>query len=97
MRLNFLVGVNGSGKSAVLTAIVFALGGSARMANRGTSNKTFIKTGQTTATVDVKLCNVGALEYKVGTRFLLKLEVYNLNKYIFKFLSIYLFRCFRVT
>ena len=66
MRLNFLVGVNGSGKSAVLTAIVFALGGSARTANRGTSNKTFIRTGQTSATVEVKLCNVGAYEYKAS-------------------------------
>ena len=38
-RLNFLTGENGSGKSAVLTAIVFVLGGTARMSSRGSSNK----------------------------------------------------------
>lgn len=62
--LNFLCGDNGSGKSAVLTAVVFALGGSARMANRGSSNKGFIRTGQSQATVEVKLYNKGENSYR---------------------------------
>jgi len=57
--LNFLCGENGSGKSAVLTAIVFGLGGTARMSNRGSSNKGFIRAGQTSATVEIKLVNTG--------------------------------------
>jgi len=63
-RINFLAGENGSGKSAVLTAIVFGLGGSARTSNRGSSNKGFIRTGQNSALVEIKLCNVGERCYK---------------------------------
>jgi len=63
-RINFLAGENGSGKSAVLTAIVFGLGGSARTSNRGTSNKGFIRTGQSSANVEIKLANVGENSYK---------------------------------
>jgi len=63
-RLTFLCGENGSGKSAVLTAIVFALGGSARTSNRGSSNKGFIRTGQNSARVEIKLANVGERSYK---------------------------------
>jgi chromosome segregation ATPase len=65
-RLNFLCGENGSGKSAVLTAIVFALGGTARTANRGTSNKGFIRTNQNSATVDITLANTGENQYRPG-------------------------------
>ena len=63
-RLTFLSGENGSGKSAVLTAIVFALGGNARVASRGSTNKTFTRTDQTSAIVEVRLANVGKLSYK---------------------------------
>lgn len=62
--MNFLCGENGSGKSAVLTAIVFGLGGTARMSNRGNSNKGFIRTGQNSAVVEIKLCNQGENKYK---------------------------------
>ncbi|TRY73305.1 hypothetical protein TCAL_02244 [Tigriopus californicus] len=63
-RLNFLSGVNGSGKSAVLTAITFALGGTARTANRGTSTKSFVRTGATAATVELTLSNQGEYGYR---------------------------------
>jgi len=63
-RINFLAGENGSGKSAILTAIVFGLGGSARTSNRGSSNKGFIRTGQNSAVVEIKLSNVGERSYK---------------------------------
>jgi len=66
-RVNFLVGENGSGKSAVLTAIIFGLGGSAKTSNRGTNNRGFIRSGQASASVEVKLCNVGENQYKLET------------------------------
>ena len=43
---------------------MFALGGSARVASRGSTNKAFIRTDQTSAIVEVRLCNVGELAYK---------------------------------
>ena len=46
-------------QSAVLTAIVFGLGGSARTSNRGTANKGFIRNGQNSATVEITLSNEG--------------------------------------
>lgn len=63
-RLNFLNGANGSGKSAVLSAIVFGLGGSARMSNRGSANKGFIRTGQNSAAVEITLNNKGEDAYR---------------------------------
>ena len=64
LRLNFLSGANGSGKSAVMTAIIFALGGSARTSERGSSNKAFIRTGQTSASVEIALCNEGEYAFR---------------------------------
>jgi hypothetical protein len=43
--INFIVGKNGSGKSAILTAITLCLGGKASATNRGQSLKSFIKEG----------------------------------------------------
>ena len=43
---------------------MFALGGSARVASRGSTNKAFIRTDQTSAIVEVRLANVGELAYK---------------------------------
>lgn len=44
--INFIVGHNGSGKSAVLTALTICLGGKAAATNRGGSLKSFIKEGE---------------------------------------------------
>ncbi|KAK5603295.1 hypothetical protein CRENBAI_010760 [Crenichthys baileyi] len=63
-HVNFIVGNNGSGKSAILTALIVGLGGKATMTNRGVSLKDFVKTGENTADVTVKLRNRGADAYK---------------------------------
>ena len=43
--INFIVGHNGSGKSAVLTAITICLGGKATSTNRGQSLRNFVREG----------------------------------------------------
>lgn len=43
--INFIIGHNGSGKSAVLSAITLCLGGKATSTNRGQNLKSFIKEG----------------------------------------------------
>ncbi|KAI1438183.1 hypothetical protein GGR50DRAFT_691650 [Xylaria sp. CBS 124048] len=62
--LNFIVGENGSGKSAVLTAITLCLGGKASATNRGGSLKSFVKEGTEHASLVVKLKNQGEDAYK---------------------------------
>jgi len=44
--VNFVIGHNGSGKSAILTAITLCLGGKAAATNRGSSMKSLIKEGE---------------------------------------------------
>ncbi|TIA89765.1 hypothetical protein E3P99_01907 [Wallemia hederae] len=63
-QLNFIIGHNGSGKSAILTAITLALGGRATATNRGSSLKHFIKSGQTQSQIVLKLKNEGTEAYK---------------------------------
>lgn len=62
--INFIVGENGSGKSATLTAITICLGAKASSTNRGGSLKSFIKEGREQATLIVKLKNQGTDAYK---------------------------------
>ncbi|KAI9878468.1 MAG: Structural maintenance of chromosomes protein 6 [Pleopsidium flavum] len=62
--INFIIGHNGSGKSAVLTAITLCLGGKATSTNRGQSLKSFIKEGQDSSTLIVKLKNLGYSAYQ---------------------------------
>lgn len=57
--VNFIVGHNGSGKSAVLTGIIVGLGGKASSTSRGTSLKTLIKTGCNFAVIEITLKNCG--------------------------------------
>ncbi|XP_020357157.2 structural maintenance of chromosomes protein 6 [Oncorhynchus kisutch] len=63
-NVNFIVGNNGSGKSAILTALIVGLGGKATITNRGASLKGFVKNGESTADVTVKLRNRGPDAYK---------------------------------
>jgi len=62
--INFIIGHNGSGKSAVLTALTMCLGGKATATNRATSMKSLIKEGQESATLAVKIKNRGDGAYK---------------------------------
>ncbi|GFR92013.1 structural maintenance of chromosomes protein 6 [Elysia marginata] len=63
-HVNFIVGRNGSGKSAVITALVVGLGGKAGITGRGRAIKNFIKTGKRDAWVEICLNNKGKDSYK---------------------------------
>uniref|UniRef100_F7D883 Structural maintenance of chromosomes protein 6 n=1 Tax=Monodelphis domestica TaxID=13616 RepID=F7D883_MONDO len=63
-NVNFVVGNNGSGKSAVLTALIVGLGGKATATNRGSSLKGFVKDGQSSAAVSITLRNRGEDAFK---------------------------------
>ncbi|KAK4228164.1 hypothetical protein QBC38DRAFT_389391 [Podospora fimiseda] len=65
--LNFIVGENGSGKSAILTAITLCLGGKASSTNRGGSLKSFIKEGCEKSVIAVKIKNQGQDAYRPET------------------------------
>lgn len=61
--INFICGKNGSGKSAILTALTLCLGGKASSTNRGQSLKNFIKQGKDQAAIIVKIKNHGDTAY----------------------------------
>ncbi|KAK1135509.1 hypothetical protein K0M31_000098 [Melipona bicolor] len=63
-NVNFIIGRNGSGKSAILTALTVGLGAKANVTNRGASVKNFIKKGKNSATIEVSLFNKGSMAYK---------------------------------
>ncbi|RXK37704.1 hypothetical protein M231_05037 [Tremella mesenterica] len=63
-KMNFIVGHNGSGKSAVLTAIAVALGGKAAITGRGQGLRDLIRKGADKATITVTLANEGIEAYK---------------------------------
>ncbi|KAL8705541.1 MAG: hypothetical protein Q9201_001358 [Fulgogasparrea decipioides] len=62
--INFIIGHNGSGKSAILTAVTICLGGKATATNRGQSLKSFIKEGAESAVLSVKIKNKGDSAYQ---------------------------------
>ncbi|TQV98300.1 hypothetical protein V2A60_007945 [Cordyceps javanica] len=62
--INFIVGENGSGKSAVLTALTLCLGGKASDTNRGGSLKSFVKEGRDQGKLVVRLKNAGSDAYQ---------------------------------
>ncbi|KAH8358801.1 hypothetical protein KR093_002544, partial [Drosophila rubida] len=63
-NINFLVGSNGSGKSAVITALALAMAASARSTSRASSIQKLIKNGETSATIELTLSNTGMRPYK---------------------------------
>ncbi|KAG7465711.1 hypothetical protein MATL_G00156340 [Megalops atlanticus] len=63
-NVNFIVGNNGSGKSAILTALIVGLGGKATVTNRGASLKGFVRNGESSADVIIRLRNRGSDAYK---------------------------------
>lgn len=58
-KLNFIIGRNGSGKSAILTGISVGLGAKAIDTSRGSSIKSLIKDGKSTARITIELSNEG--------------------------------------
>ncbi|XP_064550310.1 structural maintenance of chromosomes protein 6 [Drosophila montana] len=63
-HINFLVGSNGSGKSAVITALALGLAGSARNTSRASSIQKLIKNGETNSSIELTLCNTGLRPFK---------------------------------
>lgn len=65
-RLNFIIGHNGSGKSAILTGISICLGAKASETNRGSSLKDLIKEGANSSHIQVTLANEGDEAFEPG-------------------------------
>ncbi|KAG0246017.1 Structural maintenance of chromosomes protein 6 [Mortierella sp. GBA43] len=63
-KINFIIGHNGSGKSAILSAIMVCLGGKANVTNRAQSLKALIREGATQAEVKLQLRNRGSDAFK---------------------------------
>ncbi|KAK9473181.1 uncharacterized protein V1510DRAFT_415335 [Dipodascopsis tothii] len=57
--INFVIGHNGSGKSAILTGVTVCLGGKASVTQRASSLKSLIREGAKSASVRVTLKNEG--------------------------------------
>ncbi|CAA0834565.1 Structural maintenance of chromosomes protein 6B [Striga hermonthica] len=62
--VNFITGQNGSGKSAILTALCVAFGSRARGTQRANTMRDFIKTGCSHALVQVEIKNQGEDSFK---------------------------------
>ncbi|ODV94576.1 hypothetical protein PACTADRAFT_81147 [Pachysolen tannophilus NRRL Y-2460] len=63
-QINFIIGHNGSGKSAILTAISVGLGAKANETNRGSSLKSLIKNGSSSGRISITIKNEGPSSYK---------------------------------
>lgn len=63
-NINILIGRNGSGKSAILTALVVGLGGKASLTSRGNSIKGFVKAGKNSGSIEIELYNGGYMAYR---------------------------------
>ncbi|VEN61753.1 unnamed protein product [Callosobruchus maculatus] len=63
-NISIMIGKNGSGKSAILTALVLGLGGKATFTNRGNNVKGFLKAGERSGSIEIELSNEGPMAYK---------------------------------
>ncbi|KAJ8935418.1 hypothetical protein NQ314_012837, partial [Rhamnusium bicolor] len=63
-NINIVIGKNGSGKSAILTALIVGLGGKASLTNRGSSVKGFVKAGKPSGSIEIDLYNEGPMAYR---------------------------------
>ncbi|XP_023020783.2 structural maintenance of chromosomes 6 [Leptinotarsa decemlineata] len=63
-NITIIIGKNGSGKSAILTALIVGLGGKASLTNRGSSVKGFVKAGKPSGSIEIELCNEGPMSYR---------------------------------
>ncbi|KAF9968831.1 Structural maintenance of chromosomes protein 6 [Mortierella alpina] len=63
-KINFIIGHNGSGKSAIMTAITVCLGGKANSTNRAQTLKALIREGASQAEVKLQIRNQGPDAYK---------------------------------
>ncbi|TFK26865.1 P-loop containing nucleoside triphosphate hydrolase protein [Coprinopsis marcescibilis] len=63
-QINFIIGHNGSGKSAVLSALTIALGGKTNSTGRGTGLKSFIREGQQWSEISIRIKNEGPEAYR---------------------------------
>lgn len=61
--VNIFMGLNGSGKSAILTAIAIGLGSKASSTARSTNLKDLVRRGETAATIEITLTNDGIDAY----------------------------------
>lgn len=66
-QMNFIIGRNGSGKSAILTGISVGLGAKAADTSRGSSFKSLIKDGKSTARITIEIDNDGYDSYEKET------------------------------
>lgn len=62
--INFITGANGSGKSAILTALQVCLGTKAKSTNRAANLSSMVKTGEESASLAVKIKNEGEDAFK---------------------------------
>lgn len=75
---NIIVGHNGSGKSAIFTALIIGLGGKASAAHRSSNIKQLVKHGQASCTIEVAIANDGVDAFdteKYGDRIIVQRKI----------------------
>lgn len=75
-NVNVFVGLNGSGKSAILSALTIGLGSKASSTARSTSLKDLVKQGEASATIEITLTNDGIDSFE-GKQFLERVEFHS--------------------